>query len=109
MGRQDEFDRREPDRHRVRRVAVRPGVVVPTGRLHAAPRLEIRVCRVDDAWEVRPGATGSPSRHARLAIALGVANELARRAWIDDGLLSSVRRLTDEGTWEVDGVYGVVP
>ena len=109
MGLHELDRRREPEHHPILDRTVRPGAVGPQVKPRSPPRLEIRICRVDGLWEVRPGAYGPKSRHDRLAFALGTANELARRAWIDDGLLSSVKRLTDDGTWEIEGVFGVVP
>ena len=99
--------RRTLESRRIRDGGVRPGVVEPLARPRSPPRLEIRIGRVDGLWEVRPGAYGPVTRHARLAVAQGIAHEFARRAWIDDGLLSSVKRLTDDGTWEIECVFGV--
>jgi len=54
---------------------------------------------------VRAG-DGVPSSFSSQWAALTHARNLARMAWIDDGVLSAVRIFTEAGHWETDTLFG---
>jgi hypothetical protein len=70
-------------------------------------RFEVRVCRREATWEVRPGIDGPVHAVRSEAQARKQARELARVAWADDGLLSCVKVLSSDGTWIVEEIYGM--
>ena len=87
----------------MRRVSPQPASVA---HATAMLRFEVRVCAHAGLWEVRPGIDGPVRLHRNVEAALRDAREIARRAWADEGRLSAVKRLSAEGTWEVDVVFG---
>jgi hypothetical protein len=68
-------------------------------------RFEVKVCQVERQWEVRAG-DGAPMHFATQWAALTHARNVARMAYIDDGILTSVRVLTANGFWETDTLFG---